>query len=32
MNHELNELIGNAHSKIHKKQEDSLVRTCDVDG
>jgi hypothetical protein len=33
MNHELNELIGNADIvKFIKKQEDSLVRTCDADG
>ena len=34
MNHELNELIGNADIVrfIKKKQEDSLIRTCDADG
>ena len=33
MNHELNEFVENADIvRFIKKQEDSLVRTCDADG
>ena len=31
-NHEMNELIGNADSKIYKKQKNGLARTRDADG